>query len=53
MKFTRHINIRDAVINHQAHHRGQLTVHLRLTPAPVPAMYGPSADEGRELFASK
>jgi uncharacterized damage-inducible protein DinB len=53
MKFTRHINIRDAVINHQAHHRGQLTVYLRLTSAPVPAMYGPSADEGRELFASK
>lgn len=49
----RHINIRDSVINHLAHHRGQLTVYLRLTSASVPAIYGPSADEGRETFASK
>jgi uncharacterized damage-inducible protein DinB len=49
----RHINIRDAVINHLAHHRGQLTVYLRLTSASVPAIYGPSADEGKELFVSK
>jgi uncharacterized damage-inducible protein DinB len=41
----RHINIRDAVINHWAHHRGQLTVYLRLNDAPVPAVYGPTADE--------
>ena len=47
----RHINIRDAVINHLAHHRGQLTVYLRLTSASVPAIYGPSADEGKEMFA--
>ena len=47
----RHINIRDAVINHLAHHRGQLTVYLRLTSASVPAIYGPSADEGKEIFA--
>lgn len=47
----RHINIRDAVINHLAHHRGQLTVYLRLTSASVPAIYGPSADEGKEAFA--
>ncbi len=47
----RHINIRDAVINHLAHHRGQLTVYLRLTSTAVPAIYGPSADEGREVFA--
>jgi uncharacterized damage-inducible protein DinB len=46
----RHINIRDAVINHLAHHRGQLTVYLRLPPASVPAIYGPSADEGKEMF---
>ena len=32
---------------HLAHHRGQLTVYLRLNDAPVPAIYGPSADEGR------
>ena len=30
---------------HLAHHRGQLTVYLRLNDAPVPAIYGPSADE--------
>jgi uncharacterized damage-inducible protein DinB len=42
----RHIMIRDAVFNHIAHHRGQLTVYLRLNDAPVPAIYGPSADVG-------
>jgi uncharacterized damage-inducible protein DinB len=42
----RHIMLRDAVFNHLAHHRGQLTVYLRLNGAPVPAIYGPSADEG-------
>ena len=31
--------------NHWAHHRGQLTVYLRLMGAPVPAIYGPSADD--------
>ena len=33
------------VINHVIHHRGQLTVYLRLCDIPVPALYGPSADE--------
>jgi uncharacterized damage-inducible protein DinB len=42
----RHIALRDAVFNHLAHHRGQLTVYLRLNNAPVPSIYGPSADEG-------
>jgi uncharacterized damage-inducible protein DinB len=42
----RHIAIRDGVFNHLAHHRGQLTVYLRLNDEPVPAVYGPSADEG-------
>lgn len=42
----RHIALRDGVFNHLAHHRGQLTVYLRLNDAPVPAIYGPSADEG-------
>ncbi len=42
----RHIVIRDAMLAHLAHHRGQLTVYLRLTGALVPAIYGPSADEG-------
>ena len=33
--------------NHLAHHRGQLTVYLRMNEAPVPAIYGPSADDHR------
>jgi uncharacterized damage-inducible protein DinB len=32
-------------INHLVHHRGQLTVYLRLIDVPVPSIYGPSADE--------
>jgi uncharacterized damage-inducible protein DinB len=40
----RHEMIRDT-ISHWAHHRGQLTVYLRLLGAKVPALYGPSADE--------
>lgn len=42
---TRYIAIRDSVLNHLAHHRGQLTVYLRLNDIPVPSLYGPSADE--------
>lgn len=41
----RHLMIRDGVFQHRAHHRGQLTVYLRLNEAMVPAMYGPTADE--------
>jgi len=41
----RHVMLSDAVFSHLAHHRGQLTVYLRLTDAKVPAIYGPSADE--------
>jgi uncharacterized damage-inducible protein DinB len=41
----RYLNIRDGVFNHLAHHRGQLTVYLRLTESHVPSIYGPSADE--------
>jgi DinB family len=33
------------LMNHLIHHRGQLTVYLRLLGVPVPGMYGPSADE--------
>ena len=40
----RHVVIRDTFA-HLAHHRGQLTVYLRLNNAPVPAIYGPSADD--------
>lgn len=35
----------DGALSHMAHHRGQLTVYLRLLEAKVPAIYGPSADE--------
>ena len=42
----RHVMIADGVFSHLAHHRGQLTVYLRLNEAAVPAIYGPSADEG-------
>jgi hypothetical protein len=41
----RYIVLRDTVLNHLAHHRGQLTVYLRLNDKPVPSIYGPSADE--------
>ena len=34
-------------INHMVHHRGQLSVYLRLNDIPVPPIYGPSADEGQ------
>ena len=33
-------------INHLIHHRGQLTVYLRLLDVPLPSIYGPTADEG-------
>ena len=36
-------------INHWAHHRGQMTVYLRLMGAKVPSIYGPSADDKRFL----
>jgi uncharacterized damage-inducible protein DinB len=38
--------IRTFIMNHLVHHRGQLSVYLRLLDIPVPAIYGPSADEG-------
>ena len=37
--------IRSMMLNHLYHHRGQLSVYLRLLDVPVPAIYGPSADE--------
>ena len=42
----RHEMIQDT-INHWSHHRGQMTVYLRLMGAKVPALYGPSADDNR------
>ena len=43
---SRYVMMQDT-INHWAHHRGQMTVYLRLMGAKVPALYGPSADDNR------
>lgn len=37
--------LRSMILSHAIHHRGQLSVYLRLRDVPVPAIYGPSADE--------
>ena len=37
--------LRSVMLNHWYHHRGQLSVYLRLLDVPVPSIYGPSADE--------
>ena len=37
--------LRSIMLNHWYHHRGQLSVYLRLIDVPVPSIYGPSADE--------
>jgi uncharacterized damage-inducible protein DinB len=38
--------VRGSLLNHSIHHRGQLTVYLRLKDRPIPPIYGPTADEG-------
>ncbi|HEX3987305.1 MAG TPA: DinB family protein [Acidobacteriaceae bacterium] len=43
----RALALRRVFLNHLIHHRGQLSVYLRLLDVPVPGMYGPSADETR------
>lgn len=42
--------IRFIITNHLIHHRGQLSVYLRLLNVPVPGIYGPSADEQMPVF---
>jgi uncharacterized damage-inducible protein DinB len=37
--------LRSMIMNHIIHHRGQLSLYLRMNDVPVPAIYGPSADE--------
>jgi uncharacterized damage-inducible protein DinB len=37
--------VRSILLNHAYHHRGQLSIYLRLLDVPVPSIYGPSADE--------
>lgn len=44
MQAPRHTAIREIALHHWIHHRGQLTVYLRLLGVPVPPTYGPTAD---------
>jgi uncharacterized damage-inducible protein DinB len=44
MEAPRYLMIQDT-LNHWSHHRGQMTVYLRLLDAKVPAVFGPSADD--------
>jgi uncharacterized damage-inducible protein DinB len=45
MSMPRTVMLRSIMLNHWYHHRGQLSVYLRLLDIPVPVIYGPSADE--------
>jgi len=45
MSMPRAALVRAILLNHWYHHRGQLSVYLRLLDVPVPSIYGPSADE--------
>lgn len=45
MSLPRIAMLRAILLNHWYHHRGQLTVYLRLLDVPLPSVYGPSADE--------
>lgn len=44
--------VRSIVLNHWYHHRGQLSVYLRLLDVPVPSIYGPSADDNPLAMAT-
>jgi uncharacterized damage-inducible protein DinB len=44
---------RAMIMNHLIHHRGQLTVYFRLNDIPVPALFGPSADEATLAAVAK
>lgn len=48
MTMPRYQMLRYMVINHIVHHRAQLGIYLRLVDLPVPMMYGPTADEGKD-----
>jgi uncharacterized damage-inducible protein DinB len=45
MTIPRGVMMRTILLNHYYHHRGQLSVYLRLLDVPIPSIYGPSADE--------
>ena len=49
----REVVLRDFTFSHVAHHRGQLSVYLRLLELPVPGAYGPSADESSREAAPR
>jgi uncharacterized damage-inducible protein DinB len=44
-KLPRMAFLRTVLLNHSVHHRGQLSVYLRLLDVPLPSIYGPTADE--------
>lgn len=46
MEMPRYAAFRRFLLDHMIHHRGQLSVYLRLRDVPLPPLYGPSADEG-------
>ncbi len=48
MEMTREAAVREFILSHGIHHRGQLSVYYRLVGIPVPGPYGPSADERDE-----
>ena len=45
VELPRRVILRSVFLNHLIHHRGQLSVYLRLLDVPVPSIYGPTADE--------
>jgi uncharacterized damage-inducible protein DinB len=45
LSMLRVVLLRTIMLNHWYHHRGQLSVYLRMLEVPVPSIYGPSADE--------
>ncbi len=47
VELPRAMALRRVFMDHLIHHRGQLSVYLRLLDVPVPGMYGPSADDAR------
>ena len=52
MQMPKQALVRAIVLNHWIHHRGQLSVYLRLIDVAVPSIYGPSADENPFAAAS-
>lgn len=42
---SKYMAMRSMILNHLIHHRGQLTVYLRLLDIPIPGLFGPSADD--------